>query len=321
MQSLTVSFAMPEPENPKVKTTRGGRMFDCATELQFAIDGQGTKKLRYANFCKDRMCPMCQKRRSLKIYHDLQHVCGALIAERPTETAFLMLTLTVPNVHHGELRDMIKHMLKSWDRLMKRKEIDDVVLGWFRSLEVTQEKKRQDHFHPHIHALIAVPGSYFKTKHYIKQHRWQELWGDVTLLPVQDVDVRRIKARSKKSKRIMAAGNVSPAEAEQLAIRDAAAETGKYATKPSDYIRPSGIDGETEAALYTVNKEVIQILAEALKNHRLIAYGKRFKSLLAADAADDNADLVHIDGEKPSEIEAVAIQRFAWVPLHLNYIN
>ena len=308
LRSSAVSVVMPQEK-------RSNRMAECSTLLKFAADKQGNKRLAYANFCKDRMCPSCSRRRSLKVFHDLKGVCAEMLAERPS-VRFLMLTLTVPNVHALELSSTITHILRSWKRLSERKDFDNATLGWFRSLEVTREKSdRPDYYHPHIHALIAVPAHYFKTGIYLKQARWLELWQEATRQPeITQVDIRPVKPGKRKT--AAGAQELNEQGGSSLeAVASGAAEVGKYATKPDEYILELS-DGD-----YMADSSSVEVLSEALKGKRLIAYGKRFKELLgASDVESDEVDLVHLS-ENASDIEPVMIQVYRWFGKNKNYIG
>src|SRR5699024_11385430 len=60
-----------------------------------------------------------------------------------------------PNVPADELNDEIKHYNQSFQRLMQRKEVKQIVKGYARKLEITYNEERDD-YHPHFHVLIAV---------------------------------------------------------------------------------------------------------------------------------------------------------------------
>ena len=52
---------------------------DCGTYLEFDFDPiTGVRKLRKANFCKLRLCPMCIKRRQKKIYGQMSQIMNVL---------------------------------------------------------------------------------------------------------------------------------------------------------------------------------------------------------------------------------------------------
>lgn len=291
LKSQAVSDAFPQSK--KYWLSRSERMFDCGSTLEFAVDAVGNKRLIRALFCRDRMCPACQKRRSMAIFHQVRSVCEAVQKDNPT-MKYLLLTLTVPNVPAESLSSEISHMTKSFDRLMKRAEVKRAIRGYFRALEVTYNGDRDD-YHPHFHVLLAVPSGYFK-KNYIRHSRWLELWQESTRnFEITQVDVRTIKPNPKRE------GSSS--------IEAAAAEVGKYATKPSDYcVRVSD-------SHYIADPKPVKNLALGIKGKRLIGFGgllaEYHAKLNLADADSDSIDLVHV-GEDSSVVDAVMVQVYRW---------
>jgi len=301
LKSIAVSKCFDMTE--KYWLGRSERMLDCGSKLTFAVNPSGDKRLMSANFCRDRMCPACQRRRSLMMFHQVKDVCQALQKDMPG-TRYLMLTLTVPNVTADQLKDKIKEMAKAWYRLAKRAEVKRAVRGWFRALEVTCNFERDD-YHPHYHVLLAVSSKYFKGKDYIKQSRWLELWQEsMRDFSITQIDVRAVKPNPKRE------GSTD--------IESAAAEVGKYATKPNEYLVkiPSGE--------YIAHAPVVKVLANNLRSVRLVGFGglfkEYFKQLGLQDVESDEASLVHVSGDNDL-IEAVALQVFKWdVGLKL-YVN
>ncbi|MCF1458958.1 MAG: protein rep [Shewanella sp.] len=296
LKSIAVAEAMTDSEFEK----RRERMSECGSYLSFAVAASGDKRLFRANFCKDRMCPACQRRRSLVIFHQVKNVSKAILSDFPTYK-FLLLTLTVPNVPASQLGAEISHMAKSWHRLIKRKDFQ-VVKGWFRTLEVTYNGERDD-YHPHYHVLLCVPSNYF-AKNYIKQERWLELWQQATRYPhVTQVDVRAVRPNPKRQ------------DSDPLA--SAAAEVGKYATKPNNYLAPFR-DG------FLAHSQVVQELARGIHRRKLVAFGGimlEYASKLDFDDADsDEVDLVHVDGDSAA-INAVMVHIYRWNVGLKNYIN
>ena len=281
---------------------RSQRMFDCGSSLQFAVSLAGEMRLHRASFCRDRMCPSCQKRRSLVIFHQVKNVCQAIQNDNPT-FKYLLLTLTVPNVSADNLSDEIKHLTKSWDRLTKRVQFKKSIKGWFRALEVTYSGERDD-YHPHIHVLLCVPSNYF-AKNYIKQERWLDMWRECTRYPeITQVDVRAIKPNPKRT--------------DSDAVSSAAAEVGKYATKPSNYV------GRLPGGRYMAIKHVVRELATGIARKRLVAFGgimKEYHSKLSLeDVESDSVDLINLDGDK-SAIDAVMVKVFRWNVGFGNYVG
>lgn len=289
---------------------RSQRMFECGSVLKFAVSATNEMKLYSAMFCRDRMCPGCQKRRSLVLFHQVQNVCLSIQKENPTYK-YLMLTLTVPNVKADCLDAEIKHLMASWKRLSERKEFKSRIKGFFRALEVTYNSKRDD-YHPHFHVLLCVPSNYFK-KNYIKQSRWLELWQESTRYPnITQVDVRAIKPNKNRLT------DIDSEIYESRAIASAAAEVGKYATKPSDYV------GKCSDGSYRADKSIVRVLSKALSYKRLVSFGGIMKdhSLLLnlKDVESDSIDLINVEGGS-SEIDAVMVKVFRWDIGFSNYIG
>lgn len=256
--------------------SKAQRCADCGGWLEFVACPNGhEKRLRSANFCKVRLCPMCAWRRSLATFHQLNQIVHE--ASKRQKMRFIFLTLTTRNVQGNELSKTLDKLFQAWQRLSQRKAFRDVVIGWFRALEVTRNDRRFSNwygtYHPHFHVLLAVKPSYF-TRLYIKQAEWVELWRKslrVDFTPI--VDVRAVKPKRKGQ-----------------TVEAAVAESGKYAVKPDDYII-KGNQEETDEAVRTFDG--------SLKNRRLVAYGGLFreirKELQLVDP--EEADLVHIDEE------------------------
>lgn len=102
---------------------------------------------------------------SLKISILMEHL------RKEENKEFIFLTLTAPNVIGDKLDDEIKHYNKSFERLMKRKEVKNIVKGYIRKLEITYNSdvssKSYNTYHPHFHVVIAVNKTYFKKVIYI----------------------------------------------------------------------------------------------------------------------------------------------------------
>ena len=173
------------------------RMHDCTGLLRFAeladtTTGEISLKLRHAEFCHARHCPMCQKRREIVYRSRFLEFLPQTLSERPN-ARWVFLTLTIPNVPVESLRDALKGMNAAWNRFTQRKEFKPVT-GWIRTTEVTREAKRKGYAHPHFHCLLMVPPSFFNGKNYTKQSRWAEIWGECMRLDVvPSVDIRAVK--------------------------------------------------------------------------------------------------------------------------------
>ena len=119
---------------------------NCANYLEFAKFQDDTYKLQKANFCRDRLCPMCAWRRSRKVFGQVSQIMNLI----DKKYAFIFLTLTVPNCHDEDLSQTIDDMNRAWRRFLKYSRISKVCMGFFKTLEITYNKEA-DTYHPHFH--------------------------------------------------------------------------------------------------------------------------------------------------------------------------
>lgn len=195
------------------KKTFVERVISCGDTLQFIQNQDGNLKLYQAYFCKNKLCPMCNWRRSMKYSYQTSRIVDEAIKQSP-KGRFLFLTLTVKNVEGQALNSTISQLTKSFDRLFKRAKVQRNLLGYLRSVEVTHNENDKT-YHPHIHVLMMVRPSYFQSKKdYITQKEWSDMWSQslkVDYVPM--IDIRTVKETGK-------------------GLRGAVLETAKYPTKP-----------------------------------------------------------------------------------------
>jgi len=249
------------------KKTFVERVISCGDTLQFIQNQDGTLKLYQAYFCKNKLCPMCNWRRSMKYSYQTSRIVDEAIKQSP-KGRFLFLTLTVKNVEGQVLNSTISQLTKSFDRLFKRAKVQRNLLGYLRSVEVTHNENDKT-YHPHIHVLMMVRPSYFQSKKdYITQKEWSDMWSQslkVDYVPM--IDIRTVKETGK-------------------GLRGAVLETAKYPTKP--------------IKLDVENKQVVDDLYNGLYRKRQLGYGGLFKTIKKQLALDDaeNGDLVHTSDDK-----------------------
>jgi len=299
LKSLAVSKVLPTMT--KSELSRSQRMYQCGDFLSFMVNESKDKKLYKANFCRDRMCPACQQRRSRVVFHQVKAVCESIAVSSPS-FKYLLLTLTVPNVPISGLNDKMKQMVKAWFKLSRRALFKKSVKGWFRTMEITYNSKSKT-YHPHFHILLCVPSGYFK-KSYISHSRWLSLWQDVMNDDsITQIDVRKIKPNKNRV-------GVS-------ALSSAAAEVGKYATKPSDYIKK--VDTVDQ---YIADALIVGELAKIIKGKKLIAYGglmlEHVKLLDLKDA--EQSDLIKT-GDEDESFKGVYTHTYHWNIGLTNYIG
>lgn len=250
----------------------------CADRLSFKQDSSGKLTLHQTWFCKSRLCPMCNWRRSMKIAYQ-----NKLVVEKANEREnlqWIFLTLTVRNTDAQELPETLSELSKGFYRLFKYKRVSGAVKGYFRALEVTRNADKDNPewygtYHPHYHVLIAVRPSYFK-KAYIKQADWVALWRKAMRLDYDPVvHVQRVKPKAELDDMTSYEADVKRAIAEQKAIL----EVSKYPVKDSEVINPNQDESE--------NVETLLTLDDALAFKRLIGYGGILKEIHAELNLDD----------------------------------
>lgn len=281
---------------------KADRCFQCGSRLEFhkamsdLADEEVDYKLCEANFCRERLCPMCAKRRSLKIFGQVTQIVEHIDTSKYD---FVLLTLTVPNVSGDELSNKISQMQKAFNKLIHYKRFKGAVVGYFRALEVTynhnKKSKSYDTYHPHYHIILVVQKDYFTSFAYIKRKEWLSMWQTaMNDFSITQVDVRKV--RSKLDKKIR--GVVS--------IAGAVAEVAKYTLKPSDYIfnNPALMD------------KVVSVLSSALRGRRLVAFGGLFADIRELLGLDDveNGDLVHTDNQEIVSGDSLfLVRRWNWL--------
>lgn len=290
--SLKVSNSMKRIH----KKARAIRIKECGTHLVFRIcKNDGNTILVRGNFCRDRMCGMCNWRRSLRLVSDIIKILHRV--EEKEKLNYLFLTLTDKRVNGLELEEHINKFFNGYKLLLQRKLIKNVVVGFIRVLEITYDKEmyitkemyrkkknyfskkglnvgdenpEYDTYYCHFHVLIGVKPSYFKNN-YIKREMWSELWKKSLKVDYDvNVDIRRVKPKK---------------NSETIDMKKAVLETAKYSVKDTDYIIENQEDMD----------KVVEVLASALHRRRLVAFGKLFlevkKELKIKDIEDKNADL------------------------------
>ena len=85
--------------DPRKERGRLERFQDCASHIIFhhCKDKSHYNRLHAANFCRDRMCLMCQWRKSLRTYANISKAVDQILTTNKQKPQFILLTLTVKN--------------------------------------------------------------------------------------------------------------------------------------------------------------------------------------------------------------------------------
>ena len=170
------------------------RINGCSGILKFGINpDQGKLVLKQAFFCRVRHCPVCQWRRSLLWGRLCFSNCQ--IFRNASYPSLGIFNAYCKNPPVTELRDTLKHMNDSWQRLIQTKRFKSGVAGFLRTTEVTRGNDADMMAHPHFHALLLVKPSYFRGQGYIKQGDWVEMWAKALRADyLPSVNVKAVKA-------------------------------------------------------------------------------------------------------------------------------
>ena len=219
-------------------------------------------------YCRERLCPLCQYKRSLKIKHNTMDIVKR-VEEVNTDIQYLFITLTMRNCYGDELQKAIDDELAAWAKLTdKRKRFKKVCRGYIRTLEVTYNTEKHS-YHPHLHIIMAVSDDYFTNPSlYLTHNDIAEHWRTAMNLSYRPIiDVRAI---TKEGQRIIIdAGEdvnediiIKKLNSRELQYEHAVSEVCKYAVK-FNYEKAPAI--------------ALKTLYEALLGRRLISYGGIFR--------------------------------------------
>lgn len=261
-------------------------LINCGTRLAFSKainDNNNIYHLTGANFCRNRICPMCQFRRSEKMFAQMIQ----LVRHLEQDYRFIHLVLTIPNVETGsELIEAIEKLYKGFNKFWHYADIKKAFKGCLRCLEISYNYQNYS-FHPHLHCLIAVKPSYFNdTRIYLNYDKVRQLWGKA----MQSKQPLQIYLRSCK-----------------VGDYVGVAEVCKYCVKPLDLTQ-----GENDIA----NLTVILTLWHTLKGKRFVQkYGVVKEAFNNLFSENDDEYIEQI------EVEEKTVMHVYWDTKTMNYMK
>lgn len=260
------------------------RFDDCGSWLLFNHYEDNTKTLDKANFCKHRLCPMCNWRKSIKLFGQTSEIVAAILADK--KARFLFVTFTIENVKGDKLPDALNKMNEAFKWLFQKSKtyapaerLKKNVMGYMKAVEITYNPVRDD-YHPHIHCIVEVKPSYFD-KGYLTHEDWRNLWKGAMHMDYEPmVNVKTIKNEN---------GGVDAG---------AVAEVAKYPVKVDGLLTIEDIDKAAGAAV---------TLCTVSKNRRFVTFGGDFRTYAKKLKLDDvnDGDLVHVETDEAQKNGAV----------------
>ena len=264
-------------DNDLITESRMKNLEECGNNLLFSVNDKNEKRFKSAYFCRLRTCPMCNWRKSLKMFVQTNKIANKIL-EQNSSTRFLFITFTVKNCSADKLSQTIDMMNMGFKRLTDKskgvkitEKFKSNMIGYIRAMEVTYNQEK-DTYHPHIHCIFAVKAGYFKGNGYIKKSDWQYIWGECCKTEYEPiVKVQTIKNSTSK----------------------AVAEVAKYPVKIDDLVN---YDNEEKSI------QALTVLTKFLHKRRLITFGGNFaeaRKLLNLEDID-TGDLINLEDE-PNE--------------------
>lgn len=263
-------------------------VLNCGTYLGMIETEEGGKIVE-ANFCKQRLCPACSWRRSLKIYGATSQILDHLDETHGKTIKYLFLTLTVRNVRLEDLGKAIDGMAEAFKRLINNRAWKRRVLGCMRTLEVTINHEANT-AHPHYHLILAVDRKYAtkQDETYWTYEDWQQAWKKAARLDYDpNVSIERVRGR-----------------------RSGIAEVSKYMAKDTDFLIDPITHGMGTEEAEALTDYLVGNLLKQMHGRRLVSYtGILRQAQQALKLADpETADLTDtVRGDI-----ADAIKRFHW---------
>ena len=243
---------------------RAERMSECSNLLEVKIcEHCGDIKVEKANLCRDRLCPVCGWRLSLKRYSDMLKVFEYLSPQMEGKQVS-MLTLTIKNIEVNKLKEALEAMATAWKRMQQRKIVKEEIIGWARSLEITYNSRMRT-AHPHYHILLIWKN---EVKSYEYQRQMQMIWRKSNRIDYDPIiDIRDAYSKTEVDK-----------------VTAAALEAFKYGIKSK----------QIDEMPLSVFKEWVN----AIKGIRMIGYGGIIKEARTSlNMQDDEATAREIEGE------------------------
>ena len=158
-----------------------------------------------ATSCKDKFCPICQKKRSMLWLTKLIPICNDLLNKG---YHLNMLTYTIRTHEDMSLKQCLD-ILTSTFRYMThehqqyRKKFNDLIIGGVRSLEVkmgedAETKESTNKWHPHFHILVCTRNEHsYKELHKLLYSMWNSSLN--TINHTKDLDLGGVHISSIKA--------------------------------------------------------------------------------------------------------------------------
>lgn len=220
----------------------------CSSDIWVRDDGT----VAALNSCRNRFCAVCTWRAARRRYSYTIRAMRELESEGTY--AYLFATMTLKNCKDWELPEYIDKLMTGINRMQSCRTWRNRVIGYIRQLEITYNNDKTspsyDTYHPHFHYILCVPRSYFTDSTlYLDTYEWRQMW---------ERSLRLDYTTQYKLEAIRAW--------DDQALIGQVCEISKYQLKLSSVVE-------------TGQAHPVQIIADAIKGRRMVAYGGIYREI------------------------------------------
>ena len=280
-------------------------VFMCGRQLEFHVySDTHERQLTNAIFCHNKLCPLCNWRRSLKIFSQMSRIMDVI--QSANDYRYIFMTLTVKNVSGNDLFDTTRKLITDFHHMVTHYDAFKCFHGYVRVLEITYSKKNND-YHPHLHIIFACSKRYFKSKDYISQKKLSVMWqksANLDYTPV--VDVRKVV-------------NKLTGEDHGKALGSAVAEISKYPVKDADYLKIDVKGRKGERDIQRIDNVVFNLYV-TLYRLKLVSMAGCFRDAQKKLKLGDVEDGDLTDKDILREDVKYVIERYSWSAGLKNYV-
>lgn len=248
---------------------RGFNIRMCGQDLVFSrCSDCGHIEIKEAQLCRDRLCPVCNWRLSIKRYAKMSAIMSACYSRRP-DACYSLVTLTARTCPYDDLGSYLSQMQTAWQALINQRWAKQCMIGWARAIEATYSD-RMHALHPHYHMVLITDrrGDVRRiVDEWLRQCQKRGLVADVKAQDISD-----IKSSDKAG----------------TSFAGAICEVYKYTVKTLD--------------LLSMPLGALRGLAVGLAGKRLVSFGGLIKQL-AKELDADNLD----EADEPGDNEPIKL--------------
>lgn len=191
----TIAEAVKKSSLDNKLKDKGASISECAGNMFFLVNqNTGEKRLKHVFFCRQRLCPICQKKLSQKRKQDL-----IKIVEQLQVSDFLFITFTINNCRGEDLRKTIERINKGFVKMYRNRlnneRTNGFCSGYYKRIAVTYNEE-DDTYNPYIHVAVSIDKSYYhRNRMTLKEWKsqWQKYLGLDYLTQVSVKSVRNNK--------------------------------------------------------------------------------------------------------------------------------